>query len=369
MVVLGARPQFVKAAPVICELASKHSHLILNIVHSGQHYDREMSTIFFRELKIPEPSANLAVGSGSHAAQTSAIMIRLESQLIKFKPDIVLVVGDTNTTLAAALTAVKLQFSVAHLEAGLRSRDMTMPEEVNRILTDHCSQILFAPTRTARSNLRKEGLEKRAYLTGDTNMDALHSVLPVIKKITRTVLQKFNLTPQQYVLVTLHRPSNVDDLKRLRFIQDALDKLANTQPVVFLVHPRTRIQLAKLGSSSRKSSERLILAPPQGYIETLTLLRSASCLLTDSGGMQKESYLLRTPCVTMRTSTEWPETLAAGANRLAPHPENACNLVASIVSDNKLRKRLMHLPNPFGDGRASERIVRIILQNCSKDSS
>jgi len=365
MFVVGARPQFIKSAPVIYELTSRRNLVTLNIVHSGQHYAPEMSEIFFRELRIPEPTVNLAVGSSSHASQTSTIMSRLERPITKFRPNILVVPGDTNTTLAAALTAAKLQVPVAHLEAGLRSWDMSMPEEINRVLTDHCSSILLAPTQTAVTNLRNEGLGERVYLTGDTNLDALKRALPLIKKKTQMILGKFKLTPRHYVLVTLHRPSNVDNLKRLRLIRSELIKLSSDQAIVFPIHPRTKTQLERLELCSN-SDKRLILAPPQGYIEVLALLRNASCLLTDSGGMQKEAYLLRVPCVTIRSSTEWPETLAGGANRLAENPEVACNLVAAVAMDNRLRRRLMHLSNPFGDGKASKRITKIIIQAIGK---
>lgn len=232
VVVVGARPQFIKSAPLISEILCKHRRIELNIIHSGQHYDPEMSEIFFDQLQIPKPLMNLQAGSGSHARQTAIMMERLEEPLLKLEPDVVIVPGDTNTTLAGALTAAKLGLPVAHLEAGLRSRDMTMPEEINRRLTDHCSSILFAPTRTAINNLRREGLGAVAYLTGDTMVDALRIVAPFVEHEQDAVLERLGLTPQEYVLVTMHRPSNVDNPSRLLEILIALQKVAKKVRVV-----------------------------------------------------------------------------------------------------------------------------------------
>jgi UDP-N-acetylglucosamine 2-epimerase (non-hydrolysing) len=319
-----------------------------------------MSDVFFRELGIPEPLANLRAGSGSHAVQTATIMRRLESVILGAKPDVVIVPGDTNTTLAGALSAAKLGIPVAHIEAGLRSGDMTLPEEINRRLTDHCSSFLFAPTRTAVSNLRTEGLGKLTYLTGDTMVDALRIAMPTALKKQKIILGRFGLRAGEYVLVTLHRPSNVDDVDRLGKIQDVLQKLARRFGVVFPIHPRTRARLTKLGGLKRLAGSGVILTSPQGYIQTLSLLKNASCLLTDSGGMQKESLILHIPCVTLRLTTEWPETLAGGANQLISRPEMILGRVLSVASDEKLKERIRTLKNPFGDGFASRRIVSIL---------
>lgn len=359
MLVIGARPQFIKSAPVIREIAN-HRRITLSVIHTGQHYDPEMSAVFFRELNISKPSTNLHVGSGSHASQTATMMMRLEERLTRSKPDLVMVPGDTNTTLAAALTAAKLGIPVAHIEAGLRSGDMSMPEEINRKLTDHCSALLFSPTRTAMANLKKEGL-RESFLTGDTMVDALHKILPVVYDRTASVIERFGLDTQDYVLVTLHRPSNVDDLERLRNIFHALNAIGRRLRVLFLVHPRTRSRVAKLGTAATSKPNGVILAPPQGYIETLALLSRARCLLTDSGGMQKESFLLHVPCVTLRSTTEWPETLAGGANQLIPQPKMISRVVLQTAYDDRLRKTIRQLRNPFGDGRASAKIARIIL--------
>ena len=359
MLVIGARPQFIKTAPVIAQIKGRRSFELL-IVHSGQHYDPEMSSIFFRELSIPAPSVNLQSGSGSHARQTARIMMGLENQIIKNKPDMVMVPGDTNTTLAGALTAAKLCVPVAHIEAGLRSGDTTMPEEVNRRLTDHCSSLLFAPTRTATRNLAKEGLSKFTYLTGDTMVDALRTVLPILQKHEDGVLEKFGIDVKDYVLVTLHRPSNVDDLDRLRRIRLALLKVARKVRVVFLVHPRTRSMLAKLGTTERSSDAPILFARPQGYVETLALLRNARALLTDSGGMQKESFLLHVPCITLRSTTEWPETLVGSANRLLTEPHMIPEAVFAVALDENPGNMIKRLRKPFGNGHASTKIVTII---------
>ena len=357
LIVLGARPQFIKSAPLIKELLSRRSHVGLTIVHSGQHYDPEMSSVFFSELELPRPALNLHVGSGSHAFQTATIMVRLERFLTKSKPDIVIVPGDTNTTLGAAITAAKAGFRVAHLEAGLRSSDMTMPEEINRRLTDHCSSLLFAPTRTALNNLANEGLRKIARLTGDTMVDAMQMTSPSVRRAEGDLLRDLELKKRNYVLVTLHRPSNVDEPTRLTEIIRSLKRISKEAIVVFPIHPRTRERLQSLGTDIRRGREQTRFIPPQGYIETMALLKNAECLLTDSGGMQKEAFLLRTPCLTLRSTTEWPETLTGKANRLIRDPRM---LPAAIAQARSLRFRGKRFSNPFGDGTASQKIRRIL---------
>jgi len=362
MLVVGARPQFIKSAPVIKEILSKHREIDLSIIHSGQHYDQQMSEIFFRELKIPAPLVNLQAGSGSHATQTAMMMKGLEGLMLKTKPHMVMVPGDTNTTLAASLAAVKLAIPVAHIEAGMRSGDMTMPEEINRKLADHCSTLLFAPTQTAVCNLKKEGLGKATRLTGDTMVDVLHTVVPFVQLKQDTMLERLELLPQDYVLVTLHRPSNVDNLNRLREILTALRKVAKRLQVIFPVHPRTRARLAKLGAFSSPKNGRITFMSPQGYIEILILLKNASCLLTDSGGMQKESFLLHVPCITLRSTTEWPETLIGKANQLLFKPEMIPKAILEIAFNEKLKQTITSLRNPFGDGHASGKIARILKE-------
>jgi len=360
MLVVGARPQFIKSAPLVSEILTRHRRIQLSIVHSGQHYDRQMSEVFFRQLKIPPPLMNLGAGSGSHAAQTAKIMRSLEEPMLKIRPDLVIVPGDTNTTLAAALTAAKLDVPVAHLEAGLRSGDMSMPEEINRRLTDHCSRLLFAPTRTAMRNLRREGLGKMTYLTGDTMVDALRTITPFVNRKQEEVLGRLRLSPQEYVLVTLHRPSNVDDSNRLYEIMLALRKVSRKIRVVFPVHPRTRSRLTKLKVIKESTSNGVELTQPLGYVEILSLLKNASCLLTDSGGMQKESFLFHIPCVTLRSTTEWPETLVGQSNRLVLKPSMTASTILKVVFDDTLKQKIRRLKNPFGDGHASRRIARIL---------
>jgi UDP-N-acetylglucosamine 2-epimerase len=357
--IVGARPQFIKSAPVIAELAHK-KWADLRFIHTGQHYDTELSSIFFRELKIPRPDVNLHVGSGSHALQTGTIMKRVETELIKERPDLVLVPGDTNTTLGAALASVKLGVPVAHLEAGLRSRDMTMPEEVNRRLTDHCSRLLFAPTKTAAANLKQEGLGNWTYLTGDTMVDSLKQVRHLVRGAKRTVLSRFSLSERNYVLVTLHRPSNVDQQERLAAIFAALNKVAMKFKVIFPAHPRTRLRLQRLGLGKAFGKGGVTLVAPQGYIEILTLIQNSACLITDSGGMQKESFMLHVPCLTLRKVTEWPETLKGDANQLINSVHKIPNAVFSVADDNALRLQIRRLGNPFGDGTASRKVVQII---------
>jgi len=360
MVVVGARPQFVKCAPLIKEILVRRREMDLSIVHSGQHYDSEMSEVFFRELMIPKPSLNLHAGSGSHAAQTATIMKRLEAPMLKLEPDVVLVPGDTNTTLAASLTAAKIGIPVAHLEAGMRSGDTTMPEEINRRLTDHCSAILLAPTKTAVRNLKKEGLGKATRLTGDTMVETLRAVMPVVQRRERDILAGLGLQADNYALVTLHRPSNVDNLSRLRKIQLALHKAAKRLRVVFPVHPRTRSRLRGLKSGATSTEGGVTYMSPQGYIETMSLLRNASCLVTDSGGMQKESFLLHVPCITLRSTTEWPETLTGKANQLLIQPEMIHAKILTTAFDHTLKNNIRRLRNPFGDGHSSERIANIL---------
>jgi len=360
MLVVGARPQFIKSAPLVSEILTRHRRIQLSIVHSGQHYDPQMSEIFFRQLQIPTPFMNLRAGSGSHATQTATIMRSLEEPMLRTSPDLVIVPGDTNTTLAAALTAAKLNLPVAHLEAGLRSGDMSMPEEINRRLTDHCSSMLFAPTRTATHNLRMEGLSKGTSLTGDTMVDTLRIVAPFVERKQEEVLKRLQLSPLEFVLVTMHRPSNVDNLNRLREILLALRRISKKVRVVFPVHPRTRSKITKLKVAKRLGRDGIHLTNPLGYVENLSLLKNANCLLTDSGGMQKEAFLLHVPCVTVRSTTEWPETLVGKANRLTPRPDMIAKTILSVAFNEPLKQAIRRLKNPFGDGYASVRIVHLI---------
>ncbi len=314
MLVLGARPQIIKSAPLIHEIL-KETELELQIVHTGQHYDYEMSKTFFNELELPSPLINLGVGSGSHAWQTGKMMMGLEKAMSKLKPDLVLVPGDTNSTLAGALAAVKLHLPVGHVEAGARSYDMRMPEEVNRRLTDHCSRLLFACTQNCVENLRKEGLPNESiHLSGDTMYDVLLYLLP--KALKDNVLERFNLESENYGVVTLHRPENVDNPEPLKSIVEALIQLEDLT-LFFPVHPRAMKMLRAGGLLERlRKAKHLRLVDPVGYLEMLHLVKHAKIVFTDSGGLQKEAFWLHTPCVTIRETTEWVETVQLGANML-----------------------------------------------------
>jgi len=361
--IVGARPQFIKSAPIIHELL-KHPSVELKLIHTGQHYDPEMSDVFFGELALPSPTLNLAVGSGSHASQTARMISKIEACVVREAPSVVLVPGDTNSTLAGALAATKAGFPVGHVEAGLRSYDISMPEEINRRLTDHCSALLFAPTRTAVRNLAREGLKRPAvFLTGDTMADSLKIALPRARKQRARTLGRLNLSQQQYVLVTLHRPGNVDSRARLKEITSFLLRICRHIPVLFTVHPRTRRRLDTYGLISKlRKKDSIVLSPPVGYLEMLSLLENSRCVVTDSGGVQKEAFMLHVPCVTLRANTEWPETLKSGANRLVfGDARSMFSTVTKVLEDSKLRRTIRALRNPFGDGRASKRITRILL--------
>jgi len=358
--ILGARPQIIKSAPFIY-LASRDKWINLSIIHTGQHYDYEMTKIFFEELNLPDPSVNLNVGSGTHAQQTARIMLRLEKILGRQKPDLVVVPGDTNSTLAGALTAVKLRIPIAHIEAGARSYDMKMPEEVNRRLTDHCSTILFTPTENCTKNLLKEGIEKsKIYQTGDTMYDVLLQQLPKAEKTT--ILEHLNLEPKTYALVTAHRPENVDDQQNLRNIVEAIISLKKLT-IVFPVHPRTQKQLKKTKLNKKLEKEKHIkIVKPLGYHETIKLIKNAKLVITDSGGIQKEAFWLKTPCITTRENTEWIETIQLGANCLTgANKQKVIEKVKEIIKNEKqINEKLQNMPNPFGDGEAAQKIIDVI---------
>ena len=307
--VVGARPQFIKCAPVSRELRKEHTEIL---VHTGQHYDPEMSQVFFEELQIPQPDYNLGVGSGSHGKQTGEILTKVEEVLLVEKPDLVLVYGDTNSTLAGALAAAKLHIPVAHVEAGLRSFDQTMPEEINRTLTDHLSDLLFCPTKTAVNNLRNEGIIKGVHLVGDVMSDALEFNRKIAEERS-LVLNRLGVSPKQYLVLTVHRPSNTDSCMHMENIIGALGDCGI--PVVFPVHPRTRKYLEEYGMWDRLPAN-FIVTEPLGYLDMIRSMGSAQKIVTDSGGIQKEAYMLGVPCVTLRENTEWEETLHDGWNIL-----------------------------------------------------
>jgi UDP-N-acetylglucosamine 2-epimerase len=309
--IVGARPQFIKAASLSAELRRHHEEIL---VHTGQHYDYEMSRVFFEELEIPVPDYNLGVGSGSHGAQTGAMLAGIEDVLLKERPDLVVVIGDTNSTLAGALAGAKLNLPVAHVEAGLRSYRRTMPEEINRVMADHLSTWLFCPTETAVKNLEKEGLRKGVQNTGDVLYDSLSHALPVARS-SAGVRGELGVAEHSFALVTLHRAENTDDSARLESFARALLELG--MPVVFPVHPRARAALVAAGLWELLGKAEIKLIEPVGYTDCLRLTDTARVVITDSGGLQREATALGVPCVVAREETEWVEALEDGRTVLA----------------------------------------------------
>ena len=351
--VVGARPQFIKMAPVSRELRRYFDEVV---IHTGQHYDYEMNKIFFEQLNIPEPDYYLGVGSGSHGYQTGEMLKRIEEVLMKEKPDLVLVYGDTNSTLAGALAAVKLHIKVAHVEAGLRSFDKRMPEEVNRVLTDHVSDYLFAPTETAVRNLRNEGITEGVYLTGDVMYDALLHNIEVARK-NSDIIERLNLKPKGYLLATVHRAENTDSRENLESIVDAF--IESNELIVFPVHPRTKKYLNGYGLIEKlEKAGNVLLIPPVGYLDMLVLEENAKKILTDSGGVQKEAYFLKVPCITLRERTEWVETVEDGWNVLVG--ADKFKILDAIENFEPSNETYSYR---FGDGRASERIAGILCYN------
>lgn len=343
--IVGARPQFIKCAPVSRELRRVHEEIL---VHTGQHYDHGMSEVFFEELAIPKPDYNLGIGSGTHGRQTGAMLGAIEDVLQKEEPDVVLVYGDTNSTLAGALAAAKLHIPVAHVEAGLRSFDRRMPEEVNRVLTDHASDLLFCPTETAVRNLATEGITEGVFLVGDVMCDAMEYNRAIAEERSR-VLEEVGVQPGGYLVVTVHRPSNTDSRENMAAIFGALGEAE--RPVVFPVHPRTRKYLGEYGLLERMP-ENVQVVEPLGYLDMLRLMAHAEKILTDSGGVQKEAYMLGVPCITLRENTEWVETVEAGWNVLVGAERKS--IIRSIRDFMPLAKQLCI----FGNGDASKKILR-----------
>ena len=356
LLVIGARPQIIKSAPIILE-ASKDAEIELQLVHTGQHYDFEMSRVFFGELELPDPVVNLGVGSGSHAWQTGKMLTGLEETIEELEPDLVLVPGDTNSTLAGALAAVKLHVPVAHVEAGARSYDMRMPEEVNRRLTDHCSQMLFATTENCVENLLKEGIQKDLIcFAGDSMYDAL--LRHMTEALRSRIVEDLNLEAGKYAVLTAHRPENVDDAEALKGIMEAMIELRELS-VVFPVRPRTMERLKAAGLLQRvRKAENVRLVDPVGYHDMLRLVKDARVIFTDSGGLQKEAFWLHTFCITLREKTEWVETVQLGANILVGSDrERIVRNARECLTAKTLKKELEALPNPFGDGTASSKII------------
>jgi UDP-N-acetylglucosamine 2-epimerase len=347
--VIGNRPQFVKAAAVSNLVREQHEELL---VHTGQHYDDELSRIFFDELGVPPPARQLGVGSGSLTSQTARMLAALEPELRDLEPDLVLVYGDTNSTLAGALAAAQLRVPVAHVEAGMRSFDRTMPEELNRVLTDHASDVLLCSTETAVDNLAAEGIAGDVHLVGDVMADVALAFAPVAERRSEA-LEDHGVEPRGFLLVTAHRAGNVDDPARLERLVELLEALP--LPTVFPLHPRTRARLESADLLGRlEAAPHLRLAPPLGYIDFLALSRAARAILTDSGGVQKEAYLLGTPCVTLRDTTEWVETVDAGWNVLVDLDRDAA--LAALERPAPAGER----PELYGGGRAGERIRDVL---------
>jgi UDP-GlcNAc3NAcA epimerase len=344
--VVGARPQFIKAAPVSREIRQHHEEVL---IHTGQHYDENMSDVFFQVLEIPRPDYNLKVGSASHARQTADMVRGLETVLEKERPEFVLVYGDTNSTLAGALVAAKMNVPLGHVEAGLRSFNRAMPEEVNRVVADHLSNLLFAPTETAVGNLSREGITRGVHLVGDVMYDiALQSAQAAR---SRDIVAKLGLKAAEYLLVTLHRPQNVDDRETLASIVEALVHAG--RPVVFPVHPRTRKNLAAFGLWDRLRTK-VQAIDPVDYLDFIALLISAAKVVTDSGGVQKEAYFFGIPCVTLRHETEWIETLEDGWNALVgTETEDILDAIERFNPKGTKSKS-------FGDGHAAERIAKVL---------
>ncbi len=354
--VCGARPNFMKIAPLMRAYRA-HAAIEPLLVHTGQHYDANMSEIFFRQLGIPEPDINLEVGSGSHAVQTGEIIIRFEKVVLEHRPDWVLVVGDVNSTIACALVATKLGVRVAHVEAGLRSFDRTMPEEINRLLTDAISDLLFVSEPSGVENLRREGVaDERVHFVGNVMIDTLRANLEQAAR--SPVLEQLGLEPRGYNVLTLHRPSNVDDVKAFSRLLDALEAIQADLPVLFPIHPRTVNNLKRLGLAARiESLRQLRMIEPLGYLDFLRLMSQAAVVLTDSGGIQEETTILGVPCLTLRENTERPITLTQGTNTLVgTDPQR-------IVSEYRRCRAAPPGAPPVPDkwdGKAAERIARIL---------
>jgi len=356
--IVGARPQFIKAAAVSRAIA-KHNDNVSStsdrihevIVHTGQHYDANMSRVFFDELDIPKPHLNLGVGSGSHSHQTGQIMIQLEKVLQKEDPDWILLYGDTNSTLAGAITAVKLHLPIVHIEAGLRSFNRRMPEEHNRVLTDHCADLLFCPTETAVKNLMLEGIKKGVHIVGDVMYDSVLFNMQLSQKKS-DILNKLSLKPKSYALATVHRAENTDDMDRLAAIFSAFDTISsNGIPVVIPLHPRAKKKLIEHNISTSS----IFLIESVSYLDMLMLEKNAQLIMTDSGGVQKEAFWMKAPCITLRDETEWLETIESGWNVLAGADKKRI-----IECVNREKSTIRH-PPIFGNGNSAKKIIDILI--------
>jgi UDP-N-acetylglucosamine 2-epimerase (non-hydrolysing) len=358
--VVGARPNFMKVAPIARALEHFQAHIEHAICHTGQHYDYMMSQAFFEDLELSQPQFFLGVGSGSHAEQTARIMLAFEPVCLEWHPDLVIVVGDVNSTIACTLTAVKLGIETAHVEAGLRSFDRSMPEEINRIATDALCNWLFCTEQSGVENLHREGAQpERVFLVGNTMIDSLLAAMPKIQACS--IVRQLGLEPNRYAVVTLHRPSNVDDPVQLAMLLDVLAELARSLPVVFPIHPRTRQNITRFQLEGIvQGTPTLLLIEPERYVRFIALVRSAAFVLTDSGGIQEETTVLGVPCLTLRTSTERPSTIEYGSNMLVP-PERQ-RIWAAIEQMLQTPPATRGIP-PLWDGHAAKRIARIIAEH------
>lgn len=351
--VVGARPNFMKASPVIRALG-KHDHVRQTLVHTGQHYDFNMSDVFFQQLAMPAPDINLEVGSGTHAQQTSQIISRFEPVVLQLQPDWVVVYGDVNSTVAAAIVCVKLMVPVAHVEAGLRSFDRTMPEEINRLLTDQMSDLLFTPSEDGNRNLQSEGVApEKVHLVGNVMIDTLVRLLPLAKG------QLSKELPERYVLVTLHRPCNVDDLGWLKALMEMFLDIGRDVPVLFPVHPRTRARIVEAGMDVGDYSSKLQILEPAPYLEFLALQCKAAAVITDSGGIQEETAFLDIPCLTVRENTERPITVSMGTNTLVGRDIRRLRTELEAILAGKVKHGTVP---PLWDGNAAERIAQVMVQ-------
>ena len=357
--VVGARPNFMKIAPIMDEM-KKYSKIEPILVHTGQHYDKEMSKLFFDDLKLPTPNIYLGVGSGSHAVQTAKIMVEFEKIVIKERPDLVVVVGDVNSTIACALTAVKLFIPVAHVEAGLRSFDRDMPEEINRILTDAISDYLFTTCCDANDNLLKEGIpKKKIHFVGNVMIDTLLNEID--KASGSDILDKLNLKSKNYAVLTLHRPSNVDDKETFVRILDAFEEIQKKINIVFPIHPRTKKRIEEFGLAHKvKNMANFKIIEALGYLDFLKLMSDAKFVLTDSGGIQEETTILKIPCITLRETTERPITVTEGTNIIVGN--NKEEIIKESLQIIKGKEGKSKIPELW-DGKAAERIVNILSRN------
>lgn len=360
--VVGARPNFMKVAPL--NKALKHYSTIRHLIcHTGQHYDEKMSKVFFEDLELPKPDFYLGVGSGTHAEQTARVMVEFEKVVDREKPDLVMVVGDVNSTVACSLVAAKALVPVAHVEAGLRSFDRAMPEEINRLLTDAVSSYLFVTEKSGIRNLKNEGIPgEKIHFVGNVMIDSVVAYLP--KAASSKVLSQFSLKPSEFAVATFHRPSNVDTPEGLRQIVHLLNVVAEATPVVFPVHPRTRANLSKLATKLPVHTN-VHLTDPVGYLDFLCLMKNARLVLTDSGGIQEETTFLGIPCITLRSTTERPVTVEEGTNYLEPDFGKAEKLARAILSGKSKKGSIPKL----WDGKAAERIAEVIEGNLGKSKT